>query len=188
MKGEEPMEKRTLITLALAVILLFAHIAVERALSQPQQPNSMSHSFAFSPASRSDKPYDIEQKLEMLQYRLDTETKALEKRYEDFSKSATFFMSILSIFVALLTVFSIYKSLQQHKDYITERTFFTEQVKKLEEREKPFEEKQLENIEKLNSVIGLVDKTFSLQHKREEEHSSFVDELKHMTHVPHLFT
>lgn len=174
------MKKRTLMTMVIAVMLLFAHIVVERALSQPQQSNSMSHGFVFSPASRSDKPYDIAQKLEMLEYKLDTETKALEKRYEDFSKSATFFMSILSIFVALLTVFSIYKSLQQHKDYITERTFFTEQAKKIEEREKPFEGKQLENIEKLNSVIGLVEKTFDLQHKREEAQSNLVDELKHM--------
>ena len=119
-------------TMAIAMMLLFAHIVVERVFSQPQQSSTMTNSAAFSSASRSDKPYDIAQKLEMLEYKFDTETKALEKRYEDFSKSATFIMSILSIFVALVTIFSIYKSLQQHRDYITERTFFTEQVKKIE--------------------------------------------------------
>lgn len=174
------MKKRTLMTMAIAMMLLFAHIVVERVFSQPQQSSTMTNSAAFSPASRSDKPYDIAQKLEMLEYKFDTETKALEKRYEDFSKSATFIMSILSIFVALVTIFSIYKSLQQHRDYITERTFFTEQVKKIEERDKPFEGKQLENIEKLNSVIGLVERTFALQHKREEAQSNLVDELKQM--------
>ena len=177
------MHNRTLITMAIAMMLLFAHLAVERAFSQPQQSNTMTHSSAFSPDSRSDKPYDIAQRLEMLEYKLDIETKALEKRYEDFSKSATFIMSILSIFVAVLTIFAIYKSLQQHKDYITERTLFTQQADKIEKREEPFAKAQLENIDKLNSVISLVEKTFDLQHKREEAQSTLIDELNHMKSI-----
>ncbi|MGD0283575.1 MAG: hypothetical protein ABSB95_14575 [Dissulfurispiraceae bacterium] len=174
------MKKRILMTMALAMMLLFAHITVEQAFSQPQQSITMSGHSEFAAASRSDKPNDIALKLKMLEYKLDIETKYIEKRYEDFSKSATFFMSILSAFVALLTIFSIYKSIQQHKDYITERNFFTEQVTKRENSEGLFEVEQLENIQKLNSVIGLVEKSFHLLKEREEKQTNLVDELKGM--------
>jgi tetratricopeptide (TPR) repeat protein len=181
------MKKRILLTMTIAILFLFSHIVAERTFSQPLPQNTISQGPAISTASTGDKTYEIVKKLEMLEYKLETETKALEKRYDDFSKSATLFMSILSIFVALLTVFSIYKSLQQHKDYIAERGFLVEQTKNIQDRERPFEQRQLENIEKLNSVISLVEKTFDLQHKREEKQSHLVDELANMKKIVEQF-
>jgi hypothetical protein len=181
------MKKRILLTMTIAIMFLFSHIVAERTFSQPLPQNTISQGPAVSTASTGDKTYEIVKKLEMLEYKLETETKALEKRYDDFSKSATLFMSILSIFVALLTVFSIYKSLQQHKDYIAERGFLVEQTKNIQDRERPFEQRQLENIEKLNSVISLVEKTFDLQHKREEKQSHLVDELANMKKIVEQF-
>jgi tetratricopeptide (TPR) repeat protein len=169
-EGEISMEKRSHKTLMITLTLLFSHILAEQALSQPKQQNTISQNSAVSQVGSGDVSREMAKKIEMLEYKLETETNNLEKKYDDLSKSATLFMSILSIFVALLTVFSIYKGLQQHKDYISERSY-------IRERDRPFEEKQLENIEKLNSVISLVEKTFDLQHKREEEQSNLVKDL-----------
>jgi len=187
------MKRTILMVMALAVMLLIAHITEERAYALQQKPMDP-QSITSSPYSRSENLPDVAHKLEMLEYKLTVETKASEKRYEasekryeDFSKSVTFIMTILSIFVAILTLFSIYKSLQQHKDYISERTFYTEHIKRTENRDKPFEDKQLDNIVKMNAVIGLVEKTFDLQHKREESQSNLVDKLRHMETIIDAF-
>ncbi len=185
------MKDRTLMTKIMALIILLSLITAEHALSQEQQISPVSPDAAPSPSVAKDIPYNTEQKLEILEYKLNAKTDSLEQRYEDFTKSATYFMSILSVFVAILTIFSIYRSLQQHNDYIKEKEFFInkaeemqkyerDQARKMRERERPFEKSQLQNIEKLNSVISLVEKSFDLQHKREEAQSKLVEEMEHM--------
>lgn len=170
------MKKRMFLKIAMVMFLFFVNFTAERADSQSQQSSPMSPSQLSSSGNQSNNLNNLEVKLEMLQYKLDTETKALEKRYDDFVSLTTFFMTFLSIFVAVLTIFSIFKNLQQHKDYITERTFFNESANK-------FEGKQLENIEKLNSVIGLVEKTFNLQHKQYLDQQKLVDDFNGMQNI-----
>lgn len=182
--------------------LLGFQVSAADALSQPQTQSIRSTDTIHNTTVQTDSNSSIMQRVEKLEYRLDTETKSIEKRFEDFFKSVTYIVSFLSIFVAFLTIYSMYRGWQQRKDYLTERRFYEQRATNSEElqrlssvRDGQFATQQLQlgenvlthssgiltqqiqNIEKLGAVIDLVRKTFEFQHEREEKQRDLVEQL-----------
>jgi hypothetical protein len=139
------------------------------------------------------------QRVDNLEYRLNLESTNSEKRYKDFSDVVTLVGSLFGGFIALFTiltfVINFLRDQQQRKDYLTERKFYEERAINTEKRDTKSAEQQInlgnnvlthsndilaqqiDNINKLGSVIALVRDTFQLQFNREKAQSNLVEML-----------
>ncbi len=100
--------------------------------SQPQTQSTQNNALIHNASLQVDGNSSVTQKVD----RLDTEIKSLEKRFEDFFKYVTYFGALLGVFVAFLTIYSVFRTWQQHKDYLSERRFYEERAINLEDRQK----------------------------------------------------
>ncbi|MGB8294925.1 MAG: hypothetical protein WCG85_05820 [Polyangia bacterium] len=106
-------------------------------------------------------------------------------RLEEQLASTKLLGAILAGIMALLGVLNIIKELIQRKDYKNERKFYEQRVLNAEDRQDSAATKngqvlseQIDNIQKLGGVIGLLRDTYELQLKREEAQSALVKRLE----------
>lgn len=151
----------SLLTIGLIGLIGF-HGVVTDAFSQPKLKSTQEINQTLNTASQPDKNSSIMQKIEKLEYQLDLETKSVEKRFEYFFKLSTVLGASVSIFVLLLTIFSINQGLKHRKDYLREREFY-------EKHEGNIISEQIDNMQKLGAVIALVEESFKLKLEQEQK-------------------
>jgi tetratricopeptide (TPR) repeat protein len=148
--------------------------AVTDAFSQEKLKTNQEANPALITTSQPDKISSIIQKIEKLEY----ETKSAEKRFDDFSKIFTYLGAFITIFVLILTIFSIYQGLQHHKDYLRERAFYEQHQQENLKREGNILSEQIDNMHKLGGVIDLVEKSFNLKFSQEQKMEDLYEDLK----------
>ena len=141
----------------------------------------------------------LQQKVEMLEFQLNSEVKAAAKRFDDAFKLFAVLGLFGSIVVAWLSIMNFVRDRQQHKNYQEERQFYEGQVETRAKREADFASqqldlgkkvlthsdemlaKQIESITKLSGVIGLIQQTFELQVKGAKEQQQLTAQLQIVT-------
>lgn len=145
---------------------------------------------------------NIENRIDSLMIRVDSELKTANLRYESMVQLTDRAFSVLylmvaigSLSIAIFVFLSRARDKERYADYQKERSFYLGMARESSEREARFTEqrlslganvlaqsdemlsKQIENIAKLGQVIGLIKETFALRLKEEEEYKNRLDQL-----------
>jgi len=122
----------------------------------------------------------IEIRLNRLEGRLDSEIKTAQLRFDTMTNSTERAFNILiwvgaiigvmgTILGSVVIIITWMRERRQHADYEHERKFYENRAEKSGTLEAEAIRGEITNIDKINSVIGLIETVYEKQQKREEE-------------------